>query len=224
MNVHNQDDIRRKAEIDRLMSLANLQRLRGEFIPAEDSCKGVLELDPDNLQAQELQADLLYDRGKLDDAVQAYKEILAKDPRRISVEQKYARTVLEIGEREHLKFVTQDMIDNPEKYARPERSSGISILLSAVAPGFGHIYIGSYVKGLIILLSFVFSWIIVAFAPGTDIFAKQVGDYVRNPRLGINYDFLNPLAILFMGVGVFTYIYALIDAAVLAGKSGSEMK
>lgn len=218
MSVNNPEDLKRRAEIDRLLSLANVQRLRGDFITGEDNCRKVLDIDPENLQARELLADFLYERGKLEEAAERYKALLEQGPKRAALEEKYARAVLEMGEREHQKAIALDMIENPAKYAPPQRSSLVSILLTAVAPGFGHVYIGDYTRGLIIFGVFILSWMIVAFSPGTSLFAQQLGDYIRDPRMPANYNVLSPFAILFAGVGFFTYIYAIIDAAVLAGK------
>lgn len=221
MSINNPEDLKRRAEIERLLSSANVYRLRGELVSGEDCIRQVLELDPENRQAQELLADFLYARGQLDEAAEKYKTLLEREPR-ASLESKYAKTVLEIGEREHQKILTRDMLENPSKYTQVKRNGAIAVILSIVAPGFGHVYFGDYVKGLILLGIFLFSWIIVAFSPGTSLFVQQVGDYVKHPSLGLNYNLLNPLAILFVGVGVFTYIYALIDTAVIAGKSNES--
>jgi hypothetical protein len=58
-------EVRIQAEIDRLLSEANVERLRGRFQEAEQRCREVLRRDEGNVAAYELLGDLEYAQGRL---------------------------------------------------------------------------------------------------------------------------------------------------------------
>jgi exonuclease VII small subunit len=67
-------------QIDRLLSQANLHRLRKEWEPATDLCIQVLKLAPTNATAHSLIADIYYEEGRLEEALRWYKMAMELRP------------------------------------------------------------------------------------------------------------------------------------------------
>ena len=221
------DEITRQAEIDKLLSAANAHRIKGDILAGEDACRHVLEIDPEDIRAREMLADFLHARGKLDDALAEYRDLLQMDSSLAAVERKYAKVALEIGERDRLRHSVEDMLANPEKKAEAKRHAGIAIILSFVAPGVGQIYNGELVKGGIILGAYLLSLLVIAISPGTGAFIRQslyiimVGSPdPNNPMAAVVYP--SPWLLLFVGVGLFAFIYSVVDAPVFAVKKSRE--
>ncbi len=118
---------------------------------------------PDNLDAREFAADMIYAHGDVQKASEHYKAILETEPGRASVEAKYAKAILELAEADRQRALVQEMLDNPLKrpYA-PPRNSTIAALLS-IAPGFGHVYSGHYVRGAGLFVGWVLAWMLFLF-------------------------------------------------------------
>jgi tetratricopeptide (TPR) repeat protein len=216
-------DIERKVAIDRLLSKANVHRMRGEYIQAEDTYKEVLSMDQSNLDILELIADMIYARGQLDASLAAYKDLLDKEPGRASAETKYARVALDIGEREYAKRLAQDMLENPDKFRTARKSPAIAMIGSIIAPGVGQIYIGDYVKGLIILGAFYFSLLVLAIdKDGTGALFLSL-KALFNPLDAPKHIPVSGMAIFFASVLVFIFVYAVIDAPIAAAKREIKM-
>lgn len=211
------EEIKRNAEIDKLLSTANVHRMRGQFIEAEDTYKQALELAPDRLDIMELVADMLQARGQLDAAAAEYRKILGHEPGRVSAETKYARVVLEIGTREQAKLIAQEMIDNPGKRTAP-RNPLLAAILSVAVPGLGQLYTREFAKGAIILGAFLLSVVILALSP------METANIFNNLRALVNPVGsrgnlpVGGLVILASCVLAFIYIYAVIDAPITAAK------
>jgi tetratricopeptide (TPR) repeat protein len=210
------DDIARKAEIDRLISFGNVYRMRGEYVAAEDSYRQAFALDETRDDLRELIADMLYARAKLDDAAGEYKALVEKNAGNVTAETKYARTVLEIGEREYSKQMMKATLENPGAFTVRPKKPAISMALSACAPGFGQIYNGEVTKGGIILAVFFLSVLFLS-ALRTDFgnLLKLLGTLTA-PQSTLPP--ISPLAILFASISVFVWIYSVIDAPISADK------
>lgn len=217
------EEIKRAAEVDRLISRANVHRMRAEYIEAEDVCREALALDETRADVREFLADMLYARGQLDAAVEEYKRAIELDAGRVSAETKYAKVVIEIGEREHDKQIAQEMIENPEKFKTREKHPLWALVLSVLVPGAGQAYNGEVAKGGIILGVFVLLLTAIAMSH-TEV--KNLFDNFKAmlvptenlpPPVGI-------FAALIVGLLVCLYIYAVIDAPISAGKSSQLEK
>lgn len=216
-----QDDIRRKAEIDKLISLSNVHRLRGELLEAEDACRKAIELDESDAALRELLGDVLYARGQLESARDEFRKALDIDPSRASAETKFAKVVLEIGEMEYGKKLAMEMLENPSKFQTPH--SPLAAFILSITPGLGQLYLGEYVKGGIILGVFTFSLLMLA-AAKEDLKAtlRALGSIFK--PVGETGVPLSGVAIVFLSIIVFLYIYAVIDVAVTASKPKASRK
>ena len=222
MPLPDPEELKRKDKVDQLLSRANYHRIRQEFDQMDQICRQILELDPDNALAMEWVTDAIYERGDLQTAAAEYKKLVEAGISKDSAETKYAKIMLELAEQERQKALVQEMLDNPAKFARPERSPLIALLLSLVAPGFGHLYLGELIKGGIILGVTFISYIALALSPGTGELLRQFlmllslgyGSDIGSPKQPIDF-----FSILFSGILLFTYIYAVIDAPLIATKT-----
>ncbi|MEJ5252844.1 MAG: tetratricopeptide repeat protein, partial [Armatimonadota bacterium] len=89
-----EDDELRREQIEKLLREAYIYQMRNELLQAEQRCRQVLELDASNAEALELLGDIQERTGRLEEAVQSYRQ--ARDlspvdsPRYASAERKYA--------------------------------------------------------------------------------------------------------------------------------------
>lgn len=206
---------KQEREIERLLALANLQRMRGQLTDAESTCRKILEINPSDVVVREMLGDILRDCGKLDQALQEYRSAMEMAPGRASLETRYAKTVLEIAEREREKAIAQDMIANPHKYTARQKSP-VMAMLWAIVPGMGQFYNGDIMKAVVIwcvLLLFLISYALLQQPYPANIDSLQLFLTATNP-------FVLVLGLLFL----LLYVYSLIDAPVMAEKSSKALK
>jgi len=214
------DGIHKKVELDRLLSLANASRVKGDLLAAEDACHAALEINADSVDAVELLGDVLHGLGKLDDALDEYRKALEKSsPPPPSVERKYARVALEIADRDREKEMVQRAFSEPEKKSTAHRNAAIAMLLSAVAPGVGQIYNGDVIKGVILAGTFFSAIAVTAFSPGVSLFVKQALSliFLGSPNPGNPYAAVQWPSVwftIFLGAGTVAYIYSVVDAPI----------
>lgn len=200
----------RERELERLLAKANLHRLRGQFLEAEDTCRQALALNPKDVVIREMLGDVLYDTGKLDSALAEYRTAQELAPGRESIEKKFARVTLEIADRERQKALAADMMLNPQKYAPKERSPGLAFIVSFV-PGLGQFYNGEFVKAGVIFGTFVLfmlSYAVLQKGYPAGISNFQMFLYLTSPAVQVT-------AVVFF----LAYIYGIIDAPVAAGRT-----
>ena len=206
-------DIKKQAEFDRLMAAASTSRMRGDYQQANALIKQALLVNPTDHVAREFAADMIYAHGDIEAAADAYKALLDEDKSLASVEAKYARAILQLAEGERQKALLQEMLENPARFRTPARSPLVAAVLSA-APGFGHIYCGQLVRGVVFFVTTVISWLLFyAFSPPVPPYPDM------NARIMQFLKNMDPAAIIFAMVGMFLHIYALVDATVQAGKT-----
>jgi hypothetical protein len=170
-----------------------------------------LELRPTDMGAREFAADMLFARGKLEQAAEEYKAILAQDNSRKSAEEQYARVILQISEGKRQKELLQDMLENPAKYRTPARSPLVAAILSA-APGFGQIYNGQFVKGAVFFTATMILWFFFF------LLKPDLSIYRPEDRMTAFMQNLSPMAVIFALAAIFLHVYAFVDAPVFAGK------
>lgn len=197
-------------ELGRLTALANLQRMRGQWVEAEDTCRKALEIAPKDVAMREMLADVLRELGKLEDALNEYKAALEIAPGRSSLETKHATLILEIAERDRTRAIAQDMIANPKKYTKRKRSPVMALLCAVLFPGLGQFYNADNTKGGVIASAFVLFllsfWVLQSYPPGI----RSLNDLIN---------LTNPLVLALAVLSGVAYLYGLIDAPLAAEKS-----
>jgi tetratricopeptide (TPR) repeat protein len=137
-----------KAEtLHRLLTTANLQRMRGDLSAAMATCQEVLQADPENATALDLMGDLLAQKGELDAAMEHYQKAFKREPR-AATEEKIARLALRIQaekERSDTAPAWEPGI-SPQRRLNPSVACGLSMLF----PGLGQLYNGQHVKGFVL--------------------------------------------------------------------------
>ena len=197
--------------VERLLATANLFKMRGQLIDAEDKCREILAITPNNIVAREILCEVLYECGKIDQAlaeIRAAKEIAPDNP---MVEKKFAKLTLAVAERDREKAIAQDMIENPHEYAHHKSNPGKALLIAAFIPGLGQFYNGDFTKAYVIwgmLLIHILSWVIFQ-----DTYPKwavtSIAGFIQ---------FTNPLVLITGLIFSLAYLYGMIDAAVTATK------
>lgn len=208
---------KQKQEVDRLLVLANVQRMRNQFVEAEDTCRKALEITPGDVSLKEMLADILQERGKPEDALAEYKSAMELAPGKASLETKYAKLVIEIAERKHEKELAEDMINNPHKYPVQKKNVGLVLFLAAIFPGLGQFYNKEYVKaGIVcgIFIIFVVSWA----------FTIKYGGYRAVTNTNEFFADTNPVVLVLGFLAGILYLYGVFDAVYSASKSNTANK
>jgi hypothetical protein len=148
-------------EVQAAVRSARILATRGDKDGMEKVIRELLSKHPDHPSALEAEADLLVAQGKLNEAREKLHELVKAHPERKATEEKYAKLVLRIEEQNisaSLLLGEGDLrtLMNP---AGVRRSAGTASMLSILAPGFGQIYNGELVKGIILLGGIVLLWV-----------------------------------------------------------------
>jgi len=115
-----------------------------------ENIKKALEIFPDNLDAREIAADILWIKGNVSSASLEYKSIFDSDNTRIKVEEKYAKTVLSLYDKKQKIQSMEDLLNKKEKINN--KTSTGKVFLSAIIPGLSAMLDENFVKGIIIFL------------------------------------------------------------------------
>jgi tetratricopeptide (TPR) repeat protein len=208
-------DFEQERELGKLTAAANLQRMRGQWPEAEDTCRQALAIAPNDVAMHEMLGDILHELGKLDGALNEYKQAMRISPGRASLETKHAKLTLEIGERERARAIAEDMLANPKKYAAREKSPIWALCSAVMVPGLGQLYNGEVTKAIIVftpLLLFLASFALFPTHP-------------RDPgTLSGVLSGVDPIVQWLGTLAGISYIYGLIDATVRAEKLSKAAK
>lgn len=188
-------------EIQVQLRKARLLEQRGDAQAAEAVRKEIVEAHPDHPEAILIKAEGLEARGDVKAARDTLGELIAAGKANIEIERKHAALVLKVAERDML--LNAAMSDGFGAMMNPQgvkRSSGAAAFFSMLMPGFGQLYNGQLVKGIVYAVVVVLLWIVLLkLGVGT----KNVTEWFW-PSIG-------GLALV--------YIASIIDAAVGAGRS-----
>lgn len=141
-------------EADRLLRQASLERRRGRFKEASETCRRALERVPRDAAALELYGDVLQSLGRVDDALAAYRRAGEADPRRRTAETKYAELLL-----------LQDRSVAALQGRAEPTSPHIAVLLSALCPGAGQYYNGDTLKALLFAVGALILVVVLLWTP-----------------------------------------------------------
>jgi tetratricopeptide (TPR) repeat protein len=199
-------------KLDTLLREANVFRLRGQVAEAEERCRAVLEQAPEEPTALEMLADLLRGRGKLEEAADLYRRAVAAAPDRPSPEKKLAEIALELAERERLRDAAAVLLANPTPAAQQRRNVVWAFMLSSVFPGMGQLYNRELVKGGLLMVG-----TLLCLALGGDALLRMMFTEARARASGT----VSPYGAWAGFLGFVLWLYAVIDAVVVAQKRGA---
>jgi tetratricopeptide (TPR) repeat protein len=207
----------RAAEIDRLASALAIYRRRGQLGEARKAAEELSQLEPGNVDARELSADLLLEQGRLEEALEAYRAILDAHPDREHSEEMVARISVTLADRERVKAQQREILEAPEKM--PRDRTGRAVACALLLPGLGQLYLGQYVLGVVLLVVTLTATAVIAdygiFEPfraaGKSGYFGDIGAHIAS------YSFLmKSLLVLSLMAILGAYLYGLIDAVRVA--------
>ncbi len=129
--------MRSDEEVERLLTQANIERARGNFLTARRLLEQALQKAPERADIHELLGDVYKAVGDLSTALECYKKARELDPSRRSAEEKFASTLLEINP----PTISEEVPFLP-------KNPNIAVILSAVLPGAGQVYNEQWLKGI----------------------------------------------------------------------------
>jgi tetratricopeptide (TPR) repeat protein len=198
-------------EFERKMTLARVHRQRGDYAKAQEVILELLQERPDDLDVKEFAADLLFARGELEKALKHYKALFSPECPRPSAEEKYARTILAISEGQRQRKLLEEQLVNPRRAVERKRSALTAGLVS-IAPGFGQIYLGKFVRGAVFFGVTMLGWLIFSRL------APDVSIYPTSERTTQFFLRMSPAAYLFAVIAIVMHLYAFLDTVFAAGK------
>lgn len=205
------EDIIKKAEFDKAFSAARMFRIQGDYGKSAEMISKAIGYDPENADAYEFAADILYAQGKLEKAAEYYKKLFSPDNPRPTAEEKYAKIIVELAEGKRQKQMLKDMLANPAKYRQPDRNPIIAAILS-IAPGFGQIYNGQLKKGIAICGISIACWLLIY------LLRPNVQGFPADKRISAFVTGLDPFSMVLIAFASCVSAYAVIDAVMYAKK------
>lgn len=196
-----------REQLDGLLREANVLRLRRQFGEAEDRCRQALEISPRDLDSLEMLGDLLYEKGNLAEARELFERSQEILPGRDEVETRLAKIILEQGERDHQRAMTQSLLMTSSAAERETKNRVIlSALISLIFAGGGQVYNGEYVKAAILGGVYLLGWVVNGIPDLLRLIYLMMGG--RGSGLDPDYGWRAAVGM----VAVFAWVYSLLDA------------
>ena len=208
MESLNADKIRAQVEFDRLMVAARAQKMRGDLLEAEKALLKALAIRFDDLNARELAADILFERGDFEKAAKHYKSLYSTERPRPSAEAGYARCVLKIAEIAQKREELLNPMNAQTAAFVPERRTPVVAAILSMIPGLGHVYCGQFTKAILIFSSWLFFLILIY------IFYPWSLNAPANVKLSAGQPYVK-----FAFIALFIHAYAFVDAIMAAEKT-----
>lgn len=220
-------------EWERLISQATAFRVKGQITDARETLQKALALaegvPPTTLAPlYEQIGDLLLVEELYDDALAAFEHARTLDPKRISADKKHAEAALQKAEATGKLSLSAamlrgdgvaDIIASGELGEnRGKRNAGFAMLLSALMPGFGQLYNGQMVKGLIIIGVFALSLLVLSLSPEKDALFHDIAA-IFAMRGGKASFAVSPLTSFFAILCLGSWLYSIVDAPFSASKT-----
>ncbi|MCX7642265.1 MAG: DUF5683 domain-containing protein [Armatimonadetes bacterium] len=124
-------------EVERLLTQANAERAKGNFLAARRLLEQALQKAPERAEIHELLGDVYKSVGDLSAALECYKKARELDSSRHSAEEKFALTLLEVNPP-----------TVPEEVPFLPKNPNVAVILSAILPGAGQVYNEQWFKGI----------------------------------------------------------------------------
>jgi len=150
-------------EVERLLVTANLYRIRGDILLAEQTCRQALALRPKDPDILEFLGDLLCEKGEAQEAQAVYRLALEAQPGTARIEDKIARLVLDSTpaqtQRQKAAPTPPTPVYQPARSPTPSGrvsasfhpNPGMAFFLGSLFPGLGQFYTKQPLKGLIVV-------------------------------------------------------------------------
>jgi TM2 domain-containing membrane protein YozV len=197
-----------------LLRQVNVQRMRGQWLDAEVTCRKALTVAPTDLGTHVMFVDILIELGKTDEALAEIKAALLLAPGNPNLETKYAKLVLQKGEAAYQMAMARDMLENPHKYrTASRRKPGLALFLSLMMPGLGQLYNQEFVKAGILFGTLILLIVSYGLFQAPYPTTVTITDFLKYTN-----GFVQAIGIMTLGA----YIYGIADAVVSANKDENE--
>lgn len=133
--------MRARDEVEQLLIQANDERDKGNYLKARKLLEQALQKAPKRADIYELLGDVYRAVGDLQSAIEQYKKARELDPMRLSAEEKFAATLLEVNQ-----------TNLPEEVPFLPKNPNHAIILSLILPGAGQIYNEQWLKGVVAMV------------------------------------------------------------------------
>ncbi len=202
-------------QVEQLLREAHLLRMRENHVGAEERCRQALSLKPEEPSALEMLGDLLQRKGELEAAETHYRRALELQPDRGVLEEKVARVVLRRKSNEMERAEAMLLLSSPREIHDRKRNALMATLLAIPCPGVGHLFLGQYWKGFVLL---ALGLLCLGFGGRDTLLLLFI-----LMGVGARGDHPNPTMVMLGVVGFAVYVYSLIDAGVQARKTGRSI-
>lgn len=201
--------------LERLLSEIFIRMRQGKYADAAERLARAKALAPDHPAVLEIEGDIAFAQGRFHKARDLYKQAFDINPKNAKLEEKFATALLQT---KMPQLMTHQLPDDSFWSNRVPRHPVSSLLLSLILPGFGQVYNGDWLKGLVI----IFAALILG-AAQSNLLWKVISAWVHHEASGstistLGLFFQGPqalLTILLLGV----WVYASIDAWYVAKHS-----
>lgn len=226
-------DAKRTIERDRLLTLVNVQRVRGQLPDALKSLDEALVLsegrsDRELAPIHELRGDLLKSQNQWEAAQASYEKAFALDGERAGAEKKFAEATLRIAEAKAIASGSMLGLGGDgfaDSFAhRPPTKPGVALVASFFVPGFGQLVNGQIVKAGICLGVFLLTMLALYLSPDAAVLFAKMRAIVAPTDARAQSLAREPLSPLLTGLLFLlavTWVYSLVDAASGAAKANT---
>lgn len=230
-------DLSRERERDRLLTLANVQRVRGQLPEAQKTLRDALALGGEATAADapihEMLGDLLGADGKWDEAKAAYATAHALDPARVAAERKLAQAALHVAEAAQARALADAVLRGEalpsavggSASSQGKRSPAMAMFFSAVIPGAGQLYNGQTVKGLLCIAVTVITLLAIWLVPGGALVLDQiVSMIVPGAKKRLAPGEAPPFVWFLVLLSAVVWLYSVLDAPTVAAKMSDDRR
>jgi tetratricopeptide (TPR) repeat protein len=230
-------------EADKLLTAANVARMRHDLQSAEEKVRQALQIKPDLAAGHAFLAEILLARGDGEGALEAYTRAQQLSPGSTKYEDGYAKATLAVAEAERRKALALNAATGARP-PMPPRNPTLAVLASLVIPGAGQLYNGQVAKAVIFLALVVGLFLLGTVLSGAQVVKWFSAQFV--PQLegaydvehagagGVNLDYrgaVSRIGVVCYVIFTILYIWNFVDAGLTAnrlnredtGKSGWEV-
>ncbi|MEI7833201.1 MAG: tetratricopeptide repeat protein [bacterium] len=211
--------------LEKVLSEIRLHIRQGNFDGARSRLAEAQALAPEHPRVLEIEGDLYAGQRKFKPALDAYKKAFAIDPKNARLEEKYATAVVKVNMPTILAHTPIDVDDdawwiNPMV---PPRVPWQSAMLSAFLPGVGQWHNGETLKSMIIfaVAGYSASWVGYALYMNAKAFTST---RLNNGFFDILSQGLHGANLVFTIIWILIWLYAIIDAAMVASAANEQRR
>jgi hypothetical protein len=209
-------------ERDRLLSLANVQRMRAQIVPARATLQQALQVaqglpGPQVAPVHELIGDLWAAEERWALAATAYEQAHLLDPARATAERKFGEMTIRVADEKALLALGAGGLSAdsfiPTSGRQGRRNPALALLGSLILPGFGQFYNGQLIKGAVCLGLLMVAIVLVTLTP--DVASLRCAFQPSHTCHNIT---ISPVTWFSLALTVGVWLYSLIDAPVSASR------